>query len=42
MENQLCVFLDESCILIAGTKDRQECFLHKLSAKIPLADTAEA
>ena len=38
---QLCVFLDGSCILIAGTKDRQECFLHKLSAKIPLADTAK-
>ena len=38
---QLCVFLDDSCILIAGTKDRQECVLHKLSAKIPLTDTVK-
>ena len=39
--DQLCVFLDGSCILIGGTKDRQECFLHKLSAKIPLTDTVQ-
>ena len=39
--DQLCVFLDESCILIGGKKDQQECFLHKLSAKIPLTDTVQ-
>ena len=39
--DQLCVFLDGSCILIGGTKDRQECFLHKLSAKIPLTDAVQ-
>ena len=39
--DKLCVFLDESCILIGGAKDQQECFLHKLSAKIPLTDTVQ-
>ena len=39
--DQLCVFLDESCILIGGAKDQQECFLNKLSAKIPLTDTVK-
>ena len=39
--DQLCVFLDDSCILIGGAKDQQECFLSKLSAKIPLTGTAK-
>ena len=39
--DQLCVLLDESCILIGGAKDQQECFLNKLSAKIPLTDTVK-
>ena len=39
--DQLCVFCDESCILIGGAKDQQECFINKLSAKIPLTDTAQ-
>ena len=39
--DQLCVFLDGSCILVGGAQDRQECFLNKLSAKIPLTDTVK-
>ena len=39
--DQLCVFLDGSCILVGGAKDQQECFLNKLSAKIPLIDTVK-
>ena len=38
---QLCVFCHDSCILIGGTKDQQECFINKLSAKIPLTDTTQ-
>ena len=38
---QLCVFCHDSCILIGGAKDQQECFINKLSAKIPLTDTTQ-
>ena len=38
---QLCVFCHDSCILIGGAKDQQECFINKLSAKIPLIDTTQ-
>ena len=38
---QLCVLCDESCILIGGEKSQQECFLHKLSARLTLTDTTQ-
>ena len=38
---QLCVVCDESCILIGGEKNQQECFINKLSARFPLTDTTQ-
>ena len=38
---QLCVFCHDSCILIGGAKDQQECFINQPSAKIPLTDTTQ-
>ena len=37
--HELCVMMQEDSLLIGGEKHVQECFVHKLSAKIPLQDT---
>ena len=37
--NELCIMLQGDSLMIGGEKTEQECFLHKLSAKIPLKDT---
>ena len=38
---QLCVMLYENNMLIGGEKLKQECFLNKLSACLPLQDTSQ-
>ena len=38
---QLCVMLHENNMLIGGEKLQQECFIHKLSACLPLQDTSQ-
>ena len=37
--HELCIILQEGSLMIGGEKTEQECFLQKLSAKIPLQDT---
>ena len=37
--HELCILLQGDSLMIGGEKTEQECFLHKLSAKIPLKDT---
>ena len=37
--HELCIMLQGDSLMIGGEKTEQECFLHKLSAKIPLKDT---
>ena len=37
--HELCIMLQGDSLMIGGEKTEQECFLQKLSAKIPLQDT---
>ena len=37
--HELCIMIQGESLIIGGEKTEQECFLHKLSAKIPLKDT---
>ena len=39
--HELCVMMQEDSLLIGGENQVQECFMHKLSAKIPLQDTTK-
>ena len=39
--HELCVMIQEDSLLIGGETQEQECFMNKLSAKIPLQDTTK-
>ena len=39
--HELCIILQEGSLMIGGEKTEQECFLCKLSAKIPLTDVTK-
>ena len=39
--HELCIIFQEGSLMIGGEKTEQECFLQKLSAKIPLKETSQ-